>query len=65
MKVILREVVLLASSIVVMAGFQNSVQKPLAIPPKALPGPYQPLTPIPNVAIQVQPSGPLGVPLSQ
>jgi lipopolysaccharide assembly outer membrane protein LptD (OstA) len=48
MKVILREVVLLGTSVAVMAGFQNSVQKTPAIPPKALPSPYQPPTPIPN-----------------
>jgi len=48
MKVILREVVLLASSMAVLAGFQNSVPKTPAIPPKTLPGPNQPPTPLPN-----------------
>jgi lipopolysaccharide assembly outer membrane protein LptD (OstA) len=48
MKVIFREVVLLAGSVTVLAGFQNSVPKTPAIPPKTLPSPYQPPTPIPN-----------------
>jgi len=49
MKVMLREFVLLASSVAVLAGSQNSAQKLPAVPPKTLPGPYQPPTPIPNV----------------
>jgi lipopolysaccharide assembly outer membrane protein LptD (OstA) len=48
MKVILREVVLLTCSIAVLAGLQSSVTKAPAIPPKTLPGPDQPPTPIPN-----------------
>jgi lipopolysaccharide assembly outer membrane protein LptD (OstA) len=48
MSVILREVVLLASSMAVLAGFQNSVQKTPTIPPKTLPGPNQSPTRIPN-----------------
>ena len=48
MRVILREVVLLASSMAVLAGLQNSVQKTPTIPPKTLPGPNQSPTPIPN-----------------
>ena len=47
MKIILREVVLLASSIAVVAGLQNSPKTP-AIPPQTFPSPYQPPTPIPN-----------------
>jgi lipopolysaccharide assembly outer membrane protein LptD (OstA) len=48
MRVILREGVLLAITIAVLAGSQNSVPKAPAIPPKTLPGPDQPPTPIPN-----------------
>ena len=48
MKVVLREAVLLVSSIAVLAGFQNSVPKTPAIPPKTLPGPNQSPAPIPN-----------------
>jgi lipopolysaccharide assembly outer membrane protein LptD (OstA) len=48
MKVILREAALLVISVAVLAGSQNSVQKAPAIPPKSLPSPNQPPTPIPN-----------------
>jgi len=49
MRVMLREFVLLACSIAVLAGSQNSAQKIPAVPPKTLPSPYQPPTTIPNV----------------